>query len=300
MSDSLQPLFIIGAPRSGTTMLQVLLGEHPQVATTVELTVFRRYVAPWLATWDEEKRTSDEGKWHQGLPFVWSRAELSEFLRDFTDRVYRKLLASKPGATHVLDKHPANAMHLQVIHEFWPEARFIHLLRDGRDVACSMVSASRKMGFGANTIPGAALEWKKYVTAAREAAAFGEAYLELRYEDLLREGPSAYTRVLDFCKLDYTDDWVKTTLEANSFEKMKASRRTGNPDVPSATAHYRQGRAGSWQDSISLREGFEFERRAGDLLRELGYEMTHDWWKRTPIDGALLPLIASIKDRLFP
>lgn len=296
MPESFQPLFIIGSPRSGTTMLQVLIGEHPKVATTVELTLYRFYVAPWLKTWDEEQRNSDIGRWHQGLPFVWKRDELSAFLREFTERVYRKLLDSKPGATHVLDKHPPNAMHLEVINEFWPGARFIHLIRDGRDVACSMVSAARKIGFGTDTIPGAAIAWNDYVAAARKAAAYGDRYLEIRYEDLLRDGASAYGRILDFCGLPYSDDWLAKTLEANTFDKMKASRKTGDPSVAGPEGHYRQGRAGGWKQEISLREGFEFERRAGDLLRELGYETTRDWWKRTPIDAALLPAIAALKD----
>src|SRR4051794_12960674 len=98
MSQDFLPLFIIGSPRSGTTMLQVIIGEHPLVATTVELTLYRFYVAPLLKKWDEEKENSDTGRWHQGLPFVWKREELAAFLHEFTDRVYRKLLASKPGA----------------------------------------------------------------------------------------------------------------------------------------------------------------------------------------------------------
>lgn len=297
MPDSFQPLFIIGSPRSGTTMLQVLIGEHPKVATTVELTLYRMYVAPWLRMWDEEKRTSESGRWHQGLPFVWERAELAEFLREFTERVYRKLLASKPGATHVLDKHPPNAMHIGVIREFWPRARFIHIIRDGRDVACSMVAAARKVGFGKTDIAGAAIEWRDYVLAAREAAKFGGDYLEVRYETLLRDGAPAYGPILDFCGLEYTPEWLAATIEANTFDKMKAARRTGDPRVTGATGHYRAGQAGGWRSEISLREGFEFERRAGDLLRELGYESARDWWKRTPIDAALLPMLARIKDR---
>ena len=278
-------------------MLQVLIGEHPLVATTVELTLYRFYVSPWLKKWDEEKRNSDEGRWHQGLPFVWKRDELADFLHEFTERVYRKLLASKPGATHVLDKHPPNAMHLGVIRNQWPNARFIHVLRDGRDVACSMISAAKRIGFGARTIPAAAAAWKEYVTAARKGAAYGEDYLEIRYEDLLRDGGTAYARVLNFCRLPHTAEWVETTLAGNTFDKMKEARRTGDPGFQSSEAHYRKGRAGAWQEELSARQRFEFERRAGELLRELGYEAERDWWKKSALDGTLFPILAAIKDR---
>jgi hypothetical protein len=251
-----------------------------------------------LKKWDEEKENSDKGRWHQGLPFVWKREELAAFLHEFTDRVYRKLLASKPGATHVLDKHPPNAMHVELIRSQWPNARFLHVIRDGRDVACSMISAAKRIGFGARTVPAAAAAWRDYIAAARKAAIYGSDYLEVCYEDLLKDGQSAYGRVLDFCGLPHDPGWVERTLEANTFDKMKEARRTGDPSFKSSEAHYRKGQAGGWREELSAKERFEFDRRAGDLLRELGYETTADWWKKGAIDGTLFPLLAAIRDRL--
>ena len=277
-------------------MLQVLLGEHPQVATTVEMTLYRFYAAPWLEAWDMEKRNSTEGRWHQGLPFVWERDRLKAFLQDFTAQVYRQLLDGKPGATHVLDKHPPNAMHVGLIRDFWPNARFIHMIRDGRDVVCSMISAARKMGYGTTTIASSARSWRDYVAAARKAAEFGDDYLEVRYEDLLRDGASAYTKVLDFCRLPYATEWLESTLAANTFEKMKSSRRTGNPEVQSRSEHYRKGRAGTWKEEHSTLDAFEVDREAGDLLRQLGYADDRNWWKATPLDSALYPALSTLRN----
>ncbi len=294
MPAEYQPLFIIGSPRSGTTMLQVLLGEHPQVSTTVELTVFRRYVAPWLDTWDEEKRNSAEGRWHQGLPFVWERDETAAYLKGFVDGVYTKLLARKAGATHILDKHPTNALFLPLIREFLPHARFIHVIRDGRDVACSMISAAQKIGYGTHTIRDSALAWKKHVLAAREGKCYKKDYHEVRYERLIND-TTAHREILEFCGLSYDENWVKTVLEENTFEKMKAARRTGDASVKSSEAHYRSGRAGGWKDSFSNLDAFEFERLAGDLLRELGYETSTGWWKRSPLAGFITPAMAAAR-----
>jgi hypothetical protein len=295
MPHSFQTLFIIGSPRSGTTMLQVLLGEHPQVATTVELTLFRRYAAPWLETWDEEKRNSDEGRWHQGLPFVWDRPTLESFLREFIDRAYTQLLASKPAATHVLDKHPANALHVELIRKFLPNARFIHVLRDGRDVACSMVSAARKIGYGTKTIRDSAAIWKSHISGAREARALGDGFLEVRYEEMLKDGADIYGKVLDFCGLDCEPGWIEATLAANTFEKMKAARKTGDSSVQAKEAHYRKGRAGTWSEDMTSTEAFEFEEVAGDLLRELGYESSKTWWQRSPLDPVFVPAVTRLK-----
>jgi LPS sulfotransferase NodH len=290
MPNAFQPLFIIGSPRSGTTMLQVLLGEHPQVSTTVELTLFTRYVSPWMQAWDEEKRNSAEGRWHQGLPFVWEREELRTYLRGFVESVYAKLQAKKSAATHILDKYPANSMVTPLIRDFLPNARFIHVIRDGRDVACSMVSAAQKIGFGTQTIRESATAWKKHLLAAREARAFGKDYLEIRYEALVQDGISAYQQVLDFCGLPYEEAWLAAIIENNTFEKMKAARRSGDPSVKARAAHYRSGRAGGWKETLSGEEAFDFERLAGDLLRELGYESSPDWWQRSALSALLIRL----------
>jgi Sulfotransferase family len=276
-------------------MLQVILGEHPQVATTVELTVFRRYAAPWIETWEEEKSNSEEGRWDQGLPFVWDRPKLIGFLQQFVDGVYEQLLASKLGATHVLDKHPGNALYTKLIREFLPEARFIHVIRDGRDVACSMMSAAKKIGFGTKEVGDSAEVWKRQVFGAREAAQVPERYLEVRYEDLLSQGVPAYRRVLDFCELKCEPGWIEAILEANTFEKMKEARRTGDPGVQAKQAHYRKGRAGSWLEDLSSAEAFEFEQHAGDLLRELGYETSLNWWQRSPLDPIIVPAVSRLK-----
>jgi len=297
MIDTRDFIFIIGAPRSGTTMMQVLLSEHPQVATTVELTLFRRYVAPWLETFEDEERNSREKGWHQGLPFVWKREDLVGFLREFITRTYGGVLARKPTATHLLDKHPGYSMHTHRILEVVPRARFIHVIRDGRDVACSMVAASRSKGFGTSTIKDSAVAWQKFLRAARTAANT-ENYLEVRYEEFLKNPTAGYTQLLDFCRLPYEAKWVEETMERNSFEKMKAARRTGDPNVQSSETHYRKGRAGTWREEMSSLEAYQFEQMAGDLLRDLQYESSSNWWQRSPLDGLLTPLKSRIQRKL--
>ena len=87
MLESKDFLFIIGSPRSGTTMLQILLASHPQVASTVEQTLFNLYIAPWLETWRMEARNLKERGWKLGLPILLEEEELMEFLREFLRRV---------------------------------------------------------------------------------------------------------------------------------------------------------------------------------------------------------------------
>lgn len=283
-----QFLFIIGAPRSGTTMLQVLLASHPQVATTVELTLFDRYLGPWLATWETEVRQIEQNGWKQGLPMMWSRDDFDDFQRDFLARIYAKLAQRHPGATHILDKHPGYSLHVANIKRLLPRARFIHIVRDGRDVACSLRAAQATLGFGFERLAQGGMLWKKMLLGARNAAEWGSDYLELRYERFVADQIDAYAHVLDFCGLPADREWIARTLEENTFEKMKQRRATGEAGVHVSTHHYRQGKAGSWRDEFTLRDRFEFDRVSGELLCELGYAQP-GWWAETPFERRLEP-----------
>jgi hypothetical protein len=287
--DSKTFLFIIGSPRSGTTMLQILLASHPQVASTVEQTLFQHYIKQWLDTWALEVRNIEERGWELGLPILWKEEELVEFLREFLARAYEKVLALKPQATHLLDKHPGYSAHVRTIKRFLPGARFIHIIRDGRDVAASTVAAHAKMGFGPANVAGAAVKWKHFLQAARGAAQFGADYLEIRYEQFLENKTDVYARVLDFCALPATAEWIKETVEANTFEKMKERGASPDPTTRLSEKRYHRGTAGGWQQDFSAWDRYQFDHLAGDLLCELGYAQP-GWWVESESDRFILPL----------
>ncbi len=297
MLSSKNFLYIIGSPRSGTTMLQILLSQHPQVASTVEQTLFQHYVVPWMETWKTEVHNLEERGWKLGLPILWKEEELVEVLNGFLERAYSKILAMKPEATHVLDKHPGYSLHVGTIKRFVPQARFIHMIRDGRDVASSTVAAYSKMGFGPSNVPRAAEKWQRFLLAARQAAQFPGEYLEVRYEDFLTGGVDAYAKVLDFCGLSYSRDWIKEMLDANSFEKMKESGVSPDGRTKLSEKRYHRGKAGGWREDFSAKDRFDFDRVAGDLLQELGYAQP-GWWVEQPGDRLLQPLRYGLEKRI--
>jgi hypothetical protein len=278
-----QFLYIIGSPRSGTTMLQILLGNHPQVATTVELTLFSKYIGPWLKTWDMEVQNRAERGWHQGLPMLWDAAENDQFLSEFLRRAYAKLDERTPGRTHVLDKNPGYSLHVHTIKRLIPNARFVHMIRDGRDVACSLAAAKETMGFGMKRLAEGGALWRQWVEGAREAARYPDSYLEVRYEDFLTQGADLYARVLEFCGLPADREWITRTLEENTFDKMKARGASADRETTISTHHYRQGQAGKWREQFQLQDRWEFDRVAGRLLIELGYAQP-DWWAESELE----------------
>ena len=276
-----QFLFIIGAPRSGTTWLQSMLGAHPSVCTTVELTLFTQYAGTWLRAWRNEAAHISNGDWHQGLPAVWSETEFHAFLQLFLDRVYSKVLELKPTATHILDKHPGYSGCTDDIRLLLPHARFIHVIRDGRDVAASLVAAQRDMGFGCHSIAEGATTWKSHVVAARSASKFRGDYLEVRYEDFLECPQRSLRSLFDFSQLDADDALVAKIVDDCTFARMKATRQSANANIKEPTAHFRKGRSGTWKDDFRLIDRYAFHRISGQMLTENGYA-NDDWWGNTP------------------
>lgn len=268
-------------------MLQVLLGSHPDVASSVQMTLFDRYVSRWLEAWDLESNEIQKD-WTLGLPNLWSRADFDSFIGQFLESTYGKMIERVPKATHLLDKNPGYGMHVETIKRYLPTAKFIHIIRDGRDVACSLVAAKDSMGFGFEDYAEAGALWRNLVVAARNASKYDGDYLEVRYEDFLKDTRQAYGAVLDFCKLPYTPEWLEQTLAANTFEKMKARQASGDPKVKVSKHHYRTGKSGNWQSEFSPASRYAFDLAAGKLLRELGYASSQ-WWAESTWQVRWLP-----------
>ena len=287
-----QYLFIIGSPKSGTTWLQIMIGAHPLVCTTVELTLYSRYTAPWIKAWKGEADSIKRGRWNQGLPFLWTEDEFYDFLREFIGKVYERVVATNPQATHILDKHPGYSMYVEDINKILPNARFIHIIRDGRDVAGSMVAARKKIGYGTGTISESSAAWQEHIWAARKARQYHGRYLEVRYEDLLTTGVDTLKTVFDFCGLSISIEDIAAIVDAHQFEKMKAKRQSADQRVKTNAASYRKGKAGSWQEDMDPMQRYLFDEIAGDLLHELGYA-NDDWWAESRIQRFTLPLLAA-------
>jgi LPS sulfotransferase NodH len=293
-----QNIFIIGSPRSGTTWLQILLGAHPKVASTVELTIFSHYIAPLINGWNKEKENIDKGRWEQGLPYIWSQEEFYVFLRSFVDKAYEKVLEKNPEATHILDKHPGYSKHVKLIQKFLPDAKFIHIIRDGRDVACSMMAARKNIGFGEGKIEGAAREWRDNVLASRIISNDIQKYYEIRYEHLLANPIQVLNNVFNFCGLEASDSQVKSIIDANSFEKLKNKGATADSKSNLNKNHYRKGKSGTWKEDMTAEQQFKFNSIAGKLLLDLGYEKNQSWCLHSPLNTMLIRMNIGFNEKI--
>ncbi len=299
----------MGAQRSGTTWLQRLLAAHPAVATTQETDLLQQYIRSWSELWDRQLGTAG-ADWrshrHKGLPAVLTAEEFQEMQRAAIRTVYDKVASLKPAATVVLDKNPGYTLHVPLISSLLPEARFIHLVRDGRDVATSLMAAADTWGrkWAPRTVEAAARRWRRQVTAASSLALPPDRYKEVHYEDLHSDGPRILSESLRFCGVHATVEECSELVDSVSFARLKdslghdgarvdpilwsgevAARLGGTPPEPEG--FFGKGKTRTWQQEWSAAERWGFHRTAGDVLISLGYEPDGEW-----AGSPLLPRLA--------
>lgn len=281
-------VFIVGAPRSGTTWLQRSMGAHPDVVTTQETALLDRYVAPLLDSWVEQL-PQDLEAWrrrrHRGLPAVLTTDELEEHVVGLARLVYGKALGLKPGARVAMDKNPDHALHTHLIRRLFPDAAVLHIVRDGRDVAASMVTASKTWGreWAPSQVGFAAQAWRTYVEGAASAEGSGR-YLQVRYEDLVADPVSGLRTCFAFADVPASEQecaalanrFSRSSTEESMVWSGEVVRRLGATPIE-PEGFFGAGRDAGWRSTWDARDRLAFDTVAGGLLRHLGYVDDEDW-----------------------
>ncbi len=241
--------FIVGAPRSGTTWLQQLLFVHPGVATSAESHLFCEALSSVFENFRHPDRSANLGTWV-------SEGELLTITRNFCDSVFTALRAgTRPDAQVVLEKTPNHRVQSALQAQLFPDARYVHIIRDGRDV-----TASQRHGFSTALKEFAhagemAEAWAKEIRDIRTH--FGPlAYFELRYEDVVADTPGALAAIFDHLGLPHDRALCETAADFG--------RAPVNTFPSSVEVGVRKHRG----DVLAERS---VARAAGDLLTELGY-----------------------------
>lgn len=204
------PIFILGVPRSGTTLLRTILDSHPSIACGPE--------TPWLGGHQPRSvmelwRFLRDDKHGYTASYGMSPALVTSAARDFVDRLLGEYAQFK-GKQRWAEKTPDNALYVDFLLELFPEAKFVHLVRDGLDVALStsVVEVHRKgvsvfherfvsLGPGvppiANTPFAALLRWRHWDSLI-ERSLVGKDHLRLTYERLVTEPEPALRSLTEF------------------------------------------------------------------------------------------------------
>lgn len=258
-------VFVVGAPRSGTTWLHQMLACHPDIATAGETHLFDRGLGTIFANHNDPSPFLGP---HAGLVTWATYPELVRHARIFADGVFSDLRdALNPAATMVLDKTPNHPPHASLLAAVFPDGRFIHLLRDGRDSAASSHDLWSWDDEWRNPRR-AARNWVMAVEDVRAHLADLD-YLEVRYEALAETTDDQLVRILEFLELPMPAKDVRMIVE---FTRTPVNLRPSSPEVGV--------RKWAGRDSFLERE---ITWEAAPLLRELGYVNDEELARLRPV-----------------
>jgi hypothetical protein len=203
-----------------------------------------------------------------GLPIEdVRRAFHDDGVSDKTSAV-RALYASyarRQGKPRWGDKTPGYVRRIRELSVLLPEAKFIHLIRDGRDVAMSWMQTP----FSPGSIEETAERWRRYVGRGRkDGREIPDRYLEVRYEDLVDDPEPVLRTISDFVDLSFDPVMLDHTQRAN---EIIASVR--NPAIHQNLQQPVSTGMRDWRQEMSPEDVHTFQVVAGDLLEELGYEV---------------------------
>jgi hypothetical protein len=283
-------VFLVGCSRSGTTWLQRLIAAHPRVHTGPESYVFF-YIENQLSFWRNQLNPKG-GASAIGMSAYLTEDEFLGALREHLMALLQGLTRNlRPGEVF-LDKTPDHSLFITDIHSFLPRARFIHIIRDPRDVVASLL---RLRSIGREWPPSNAKDatryWVQRVVAAREALAQIPApqVCELTYENLLASPQNELRRLLDFIGLAYDEGLISNAVEQNS---VAAARDSGGRAIPVGGEMAKvigteqklprgflgKATSGNWKEDLSWNQKFWVWREAGVLMEQMGYNWEVPYW----------------------
>ncbi|MDP3704045.1 MAG: sulfotransferase [Candidatus Omnitrophota bacterium] len=284
-----QGFFIVGAPRSGTTLLRAMLNAHPHIAIPFEADLFSKMLSvpsPWERTWarHESRAPIEQFLSHPAVRFWGVSVEtvleaMGQFERvgypDIIQAIYQAY-AMREGKPRWGDKTPIHALEIPQLSRAFPQAQFIHLVRDGRDVYLSWTKLSQSMkgwewAQGLDAASGAD-KWQKRVWfAARHGRRLGaDRYYELWYEDLVRQPETTLQSVCRFLGERYDASMLRYYEHAEDLVPAKQMRtmHAGLASLPDPSRLFQ------WKVNMSAVDVRAFELKAGATLLQYGYAVS--------------------------
>jgi Sulfotransferase family len=278
--------FVVGVPRSGTTLLRLQLDSHPELALPAETgfgDVARRFEKGSVTRADLLHALTSLPTW---ADLAMGRDELADLLAEVDDwdlsaglRAFYRGYAHARGKARYGDKTPGHAAQMDVLSRVLPEARFIHIIRDGRDVAASLRGLPFAPGDGGMAAIAAA--WRDTIWRARRAAAQVPHYAEVRYEELVSEPDRVLRELCGFLELDFVPEMLRAHERARDrLAEMRSAtvgvdgvaRLSDGTEMVARTLKPPDAdRVGRWRHSLSEHDVARFERLAGGALADAGY-----------------------------
>jgi hypothetical protein len=307
------PIFVVGAPRTGTTLMREILNRHPRIHLFDEVHFFERI-------WDDRSRLGDLGgqdsrreaidRLRRIVQEFGSDQDVARILEPETfEEEMRKEGGGYPGLLAALlksgarlrgaelwgDSSPQDVLYLSTIFEWFPNARVIALLRDPRAFLASYKNYHRR-GVSSyreryNPITNSVL-WRSSMSAVLEAARapWGEGVLRVRYEDLVADPVSQVRRICVHIGVEYDPNMLDVERSNSSF-------------VPDAETRSRRGITAAstdrWKSELTSTEIWIAEKITGSIMDAFGYERAGKARPLRPSPFELAGIALRLPGRLF-
>jgi len=274
-----QPVFIIGAGRSGTTLLRSMLVASGQIAIPPETQIIHKLPARFQVRrglgWEglvkslipEFESHKHFYLWKSNLASAYTNAmklpKNERSLAKLIDVIYKTYAAEQfPEATFWGDQSPIHTFFLPNILSIFPNAKFVHLIRDGRDVVASLIKMN-----GDASLYESIYRWKESIFRVKKMRRKIKDvnYLEVKYEELVSDPETALRKVSDFIGIAYSntmlDYWkLESTVENKVYEHHH------NLQKPVFTSSI-----GAWKTRLTDEQQRITSHELSGLLSELGY-----------------------------
>jgi len=278
-------VFLVGMPKSGTTWLQTLIDSHPQAICKGEshfVDIFYLELSRQLNQYNNT--VTQQGGIVAHLKGFGGHVDTLSYQME--DANYLLVIAiammfskwlGKEGVKVLGEKTPDNIGYIPLLAAIFPNAKFVHVIRDPRDCAVSSWffqtsnldrNKTLKQTFEEH-VRAYSEFWQRNIGLGRKAGIkLDQRYLELYYEDLVSDVASQVKRAAYFLDLDTADDTIYQCTKRGSFEQQSGGRKAGQEDTKSFV---RKGIAGDWKNYFSDELNSEFLSIAGPTMKRFGY-----------------------------
>ena len=276
------PCFLVGCGRSGTTLLRLMLNAHPEVSIPQESHVIYKVArlrarGRWPASvatdagWAHLVDTLAETPYLDSWEF--DRAPVRERLEALGERTHAAAFRAlfdeyldQRGGTWWGDKTPQHVQYLLVLDRLFPGGKVVHVVRDGRDVALSLMS--RPWGPRRMELAGYYWAWLVLSGVVAGAVLGPERYREVRFEDLVTHPEATLRGLCDWLGLGFRHellDYYRTDDAVSYTRGGPVAKKLATPPDPGHTQR--------WRERMTPRDHRVFVRQAGGLLAPLGYDV---------------------------
>lgn len=270
----MDPVFIVGVPRSGTTLLRVILDSHPNLAVGPE--------CPWISGNYGEivsfKHLFESLTFHVSGPTKTLNGANEKVVASALGHAIDEILqayAKNNGKSRWIEKTPDNIAFVPFLNTIFLDAKYIHIIRDGRDVAISSFQAKHKWGTHINcngerlenNILNCLKRWDLWINQFQDLRKeLSLNVIELKYEELIDNPSKAIGDILDFIGEPWSDD----VLNYLDHDHDLPENELGTEDVIQKKKFSKES-LGRWKKQFSLKDKIQYKKVAGQTLKRLGY-----------------------------